>query len=74
MRSLALVVIIAFTFVSSLHARDAKNTVDLLKRGLALSAKDSEKLEERLKKKPKDEEARIQLLSYYCPSRKFQSD
>ena len=64
MKNLAFV-IAAFTFVSSLCAREAKDTVALLNKGLALSAKDSEKLEERLKKKPNDEEARIQLLSYY---------
>lgn len=48
------------------HPRDAKTTYDLLKKGSALVRKDAEKLEERVKKKPDDEEARIQLLSYYA--------
>ena len=38
----------------------------MLKQGGSLSPKDAEKLEEQLKKKPKDEEAPIQLLSYYA--------
>lgn len=45
--------------------RDAQTTFALLKKGSALSASEAAKLEERLSKKPNDEESRIQLLSYY---------
>jgi len=48
------------------HPRDSQTTFDLLKHGRALSAADADKLEQRVKKKPDDEEARIQLLSYYA--------
>jgi hypothetical protein len=47
------------------HPHDARSTFELLKKGRDLSAKDAEKLEERLTKKPDDEDARIQLLVYY---------
>jgi hypothetical protein len=47
------------------HPRDVRATFDLLKKGSALSAQDDEKLEQRLKRKPDDEEGRIELLSYY---------
>jgi len=59
--------LIAAALTSNLHAhpRDARKTLDLLKKGSNLSAKDAEKLEERVKRKPDDEETRIQLLSYY---------
>ncbi len=60
--------IVAAVLASSVHAhpRDARSTFDLLKKGRNLSAKDAEKLEERVKKRPDDEEDRIQLLSYYA--------
>jgi hypothetical protein len=48
------------------HARDVRSTFNLLKKGNDLSAKEAEKLEERAKKNPNDEEARVQLLSYYA--------
>src|SRR5215471_7244331 len=48
------------------HPRDAKSTFDLIKKGGALSTRDAERLEDRLKKKPGDEEARVQLLSFYA--------
>ena len=58
----------ATILAASLHAnpRDARGTFDLLKKGSALSAKDVEKLEERINRKPEDEETRIELLSYYA--------
>lgn len=45
---------------------DVRKAYDLLKKGRDLSANDAELLEKRLAKKPKDEEARIQLLAYYA--------
>jgi len=61
-------IVAAVMLALSLHAhpRDSKSTFDLLKKGSNLSPKDAEKLEERVTKKPDDEEARIQLLSYYA--------
>ena len=58
----------ALMLAFSLHAhpRDVRTTFDLLKKGVNLSEKDAEKLEEIVKTKPDDEEARIQLLSYYA--------
>jgi hypothetical protein len=60
--------IVALAVASALyaHPRDPKISYDLIKKGSVLSAKDAEKLEDRLKKKTGDEEARIQLLSYYA--------
>jgi hypothetical protein len=59
---------IALTLVQSLpaHPRDAQSVFDLLKKGTGLSPQEADKLEERLKKKPDDEQTRIQLLSYYA--------
>ena len=48
------------------HPHDARSTFDLLKKGRILSPKEAAKLEERVRKKPEDEEARVQLLSYYA--------
>jgi TonB family protein len=58
----------AVTLASTLQAqpRDMKGTIDLLKKGSNLSAQDAGKLEERVKKKPDDTEARTELLSYYA--------
>jgi hypothetical protein len=58
----------AALLASGLHSqpRDSRATFDLLKKGSELSAKDAEKLEAHLAKKPEDAEARIQLLSYYA--------
>jgi hypothetical protein len=63
-----LCIVAAAMLASSVHAHhgDARSTFDLLKKGRNLSVKDAEKLEERVKKKPDDEEDRIQLLSYYA--------
>ena len=63
-RCLLTSVLIASTLLA--NPRDVKSTFDLIKKGSALSARDAEKLEERLRKKPGDEEARVQLLSYYA--------
>jgi hypothetical protein len=48
------------------HARDVSKTYELLNKGKALSASDAMKLEARAERKPQDEEARIELLSYYA--------
>jgi hypothetical protein len=48
------------------NARDFRSTQELLKKGASLTAPDAAKLEERVKEKPDDDEARIQLLSYYA--------
>ena len=61
----AVIVAVAAAIVQA-HPRDVKSTYDLIKKGAALSATDAARLEERLKKKAGDEEARIQLLSYYA--------
>jgi hypothetical protein len=45
--------------------RDARATFELLKKGSSLSVQDAEKFEVQVKKKPGDEDARVQLLSYY---------
>jgi predicted house-cleaning NTP pyrophosphatase (Maf/HAM1 superfamily) len=47
-------------------ARDVRTTFDWLKKGAALTADQARKLEQRLVTKPMDEEARIELLSYYA--------
>jgi hypothetical protein len=61
-------ILAAVLLASSMHAhpRNSRSPYDLLKKGSGLSAEDAKKLEERVKKKPNDEEARIQLLSYYA--------
>jgi Gram-negative bacterial TonB protein C-terminal len=48
------------------HPRESRITFELLKKGTNLSATDAEKLETQLKTNPDDEEARVQLLSYYA--------
>ena len=58
-----------FTLCSQAYARDYRSTNDLLKKGSSLSAEEAEKLEARVTQKPDDEEARIQLLSYYVAPR-----
>ena len=62
------VIVVAAALLSSLHARprESRETFDFLKKGRDLSPKDAEKLEESVKKNPDNEEARIQLLSYYA--------
>lgn len=50
---------------SLVQARDSRATFELLKKGSSLSSKEVERLEERVAKNPKDEESRIQLLSFY---------
>jgi hypothetical protein len=62
----ALIVVLVLGSVLHAGKRDVKSTFDLIKKGHALSARDAAKLEDRLEKKPTDEEARIQLLSYYA--------
>lgn len=55
-------------FLTSLLAaapRDSRASFELLKKGKNLGSSEAEKLEERLVKKPDDDAARIQLLSYY---------
>ena len=54
--------------VQSLSAkpRDSRSTYQEIEKGVALSAQDAAKLEERLAKKAGDEEARLQLLAYYA--------
>jgi len=47
-------------------SRDSKITFELLKKGASLSIDDAEKLEEQVAKNPHDDEARIQLLSFYA--------
>jgi hypothetical protein len=61
-------IVILVTRCSGLHARprDVQKTFDLLKKGANLAPKDAERLEERLKKEPDDQEARIELLSFYA--------
>jgi len=61
-------VLIAVMVASTLNtnARDVKSAFELIKKGSALSTSDAKKLEDRLLEKPGDEEARIQLLSYYA--------
>ena len=63
-QSLSTAILFAFTLTA--YPRDARTTFDLLNKGKALSAKDAAKLEDRLKKKPDDQESRIQLLSYWA--------
>lgn len=46
--------------------RDSRTAFDLLSKGKRLVAEEAAKLEERLVKKPNDEETRIQLLGYYA--------
>ncbi|MBV8844254.1 MAG: energy transducer TonB [Bryobacterales bacterium] len=58
--------IIASAALLAAGPRDPKTTFDLLNTGSRLSANDAAKLEDRLKKNQKDEETRIQLLSYYA--------
>jgi hypothetical protein len=57
---------IVLAWCGLVQARDVRETYDLLKSGSSLTAKEAEELEERVQKKPKDEEARIRLLSYYA--------
>jgi hypothetical protein len=61
------IVVAALSLISTLSAgtRDPRAVFDLLKKGHDLSPADATALEAQLAKKPKDEEARIQLLSYY---------
>jgi hypothetical protein len=47
-------------------ARDVRTTFDWLKKGSALTVDQARKLEQRLVAKPADDEARIELLSYYA--------
>src|SRR5437762_11366267 len=56
----------AFSDYAQTASRDVRVTFDLLKKGSSLSANDAASLEDRIKKKPKDEDARVQLLSYYA--------
>jgi hypothetical protein len=51
---------------TALAATDVSKTFELLAKGKTLTAADAQKLETRLEKKPTDEEARIELLSYYA--------
>jgi TonB family protein len=46
--------------------REAKETYELLGKGEKLSASGADSLEGRLKKKPQDTDARLQLLAYYA--------
>ena len=46
--------------------REAKDTYELLTKGAKLTPAAVDNLEGRLKKKPRDEEARLQLLGYYA--------
>lgn len=57
---------ILFGFSVTAYARDVRTTFDLLNKGRALSSKDAARLEDHLKKKPGDEQSRIQLLSYWA--------
>jgi hypothetical protein len=54
--------------VCALHvsARDMRETGELLAKGRTLSAENAAKLEQKLSGSPRNEEARIQLLSYYA--------
>ncbi len=45
--------------------RDARETFRLLNQGRMLTDSDADKLESKVKRKPKDEESRILLLAYY---------
>jgi hypothetical protein len=56
---------IALAALAFPQGRDVRTTFDLLKRGATLSASQAEKLEQRLQRHPRDENARIQLLAYY---------
>ena len=63
-RGIVAAAVLAFGLQTS--ARDFRETYDLLKKGAALSAEEAAKFEKRVTKKPDDEQARIQLLSYYA--------
>lgn len=56
---------VLFASVLTAHPRDSRRTFELLNKGKALSPKEAEKLEDRVKKTPEDEESRIELLSYW---------
>ncbi len=45
--------------------RDSASTYKQIEKGRGLTANEAGKLEERLKKKPDDEDLRLQLLAYY---------
>jgi Gram-negative bacterial TonB protein C-terminal len=56
----------ALIITLSASARDSRVTFDLLKKGHELSPSEAASLEAQVSAKPKEEEARIQLLAYYA--------
>jgi hypothetical protein len=68
MKRVVQTVLAAVILVAALQAesRNVPVTLGLLKKGISLSATDAEALEKIVTTKPDDEEARIQLLSYYA--------
>jgi hypothetical protein len=65
-RTLAILTSLVLVAILSASPRDYRAVSELLKKGRDLSAADASALEAQLSKKPKDEEARIQILSYYA--------
>lgn len=67
LKRIAMVSLIAGALiVTPSAARDSKRVFELLQRGQKLSALEAQRLENKIRDKPNDEEARIQLLSYYA--------